>query len=515
MTSLLQKASEFFRVRTKPKRFVADYVSANSQWGQPKDIDENILYEIFKKSPEVVGVISAIVEDILADGYDILPVSADEKKLELMREHLTRIKFHSKLKTALYDYFITGNAYLEYKVLEPKDFEQIVESVGAKIQKAFGYGLSEIEKRSIARKVAEDTISFNIFNIDASTIKIDYDEHGRVRGYIQHVPHIVSKPVKLRPDEVIHITLLRLGGSHYGFTPLRALTSDIATLLFAKNYSGDYFEHGGEPDYIFTLPDAFGEEDRNVQYLKRILKEIKEKRLRHKDIILTGNVQVEQINKFNKDLEYKDLIKHFTQIILMAFGVPPSRVAIIEGAGKQITREFNEGYYKKINSYHTELEDVLNEAIFHKYGMKIRFKRTYKVDELREAQIGAILVQNGIITVEEARQKLGFIGALPEGAEPKRPQKPLPQRDIADRQEGGRGRGQDRGRRLTTDFSEYEEKEFLDFVSFIQSLGTNIYKREDGEKVVLYNPIFKVKSELEKEQFDLVKDTFKVEIFDE
>ena len=504
LKDILRKATSVVRVRTNPKRFVASYVSYDNKKGQPTELDFKILYDTFKKSPEVVGAISAIVEDVLADGYDLVPVEADEKMVEKMEQHLSKISFHKKLKTALLDLLITGNSYIEYKVISDEELEQLLTNINIELKKNFDY---EIKKDLVLKQTLKEFIPFNLFNIDASTVKIDYDEHGRVKAYVQKIPNKPESVVRLKPEEVIHLTLMSVGGNPYGFTPLQSLVEDIATLIFAKNYSGDYFEHGGQPNFLYIFPDAYGEEDRNVQALKHMLEEIKQNRLRHKDIILTGNVDVKQINNFNKDMEYKELIKHFTQIILMAFGVPPSRVALPEGAGKQISREFNEGYYKKINSLQVEIEDALNNHIFRKYGLRIRFKRTYKVDELREAQIAVILVQNGILSVEEARQRLGYLGAI-EPQKPKRPARELPHRDVADRQEGGRGRGEDRGRRLTTSLDEYETKKFDDFVMFVKAIGTNVHKIEQDDKVILYSPIHMVKTEVRKDVWNVVKDVF-------
>ena len=60
-----------------------------------------------------------------------------------------------------------------------------------------------------------------------------------------------------------------------------------------------------------------------------------------------------------------------------------------------------------------KIEDILNKAIFSKHNLRLKFKRKYLVDEMREAQIIAILVDRELITKEEARERLGFPRELP------------------------------------------------------------------------------------------------------
>jgi len=162
-------------------------------------------------------------------------------------------------------------------------------------------------------------------------------------------------------------------------------------------------------------------DSRNVTNLKTELRELKKKSEKYKNIVVTGKVTVEQIQKFNKDLEYSKLIQHFTQIVLIGLGVPTHRInyTITDSqSGSQVNRAY-EGYYKKISFYQRLIENQINKDLFKPFfKVELRFNRSYKIDEMREAQIAQILSQIGAVTIEEIRDSIGYDPELPKGTMP-------------------------------------------------------------------------------------------------
>jgi hypothetical protein len=60
-----------------------------------------------------------------------------------------------------------------------------------------------------------------------------------------------------------------------------------------------------------------------------------------------------------------------------------------------------------------QIENTLNKELFDAFNVEFKFKRAYKIDEMREAQIVQILTQVGAITTEEARDMMGLDPELP------------------------------------------------------------------------------------------------------
>jgi len=70
--------------------------------------------------------------------------------------------------------------------------------------------------------------------------------------------------------------------------------------------------------------------------------------------------------------------------------------------------ESTEGYYKKINRLQAEIEETLNNELWWRFGdVEMRFPRSYKRDESREADIVSRLVGRPVWTPNEGRKYLG------------------------------------------------------------------------------------------------------------
>jgi|2_EtaG_2_1085320.scaffolds.fasta_scaffold00585_11 HK97 family phage portal protein len=382
-----------------------------------KGVDIDTLYNVLKKSPEVMGVVSAIIEDIMADQWRFDGSKNAVKKAKLFQ---LQSNFFKVMTNALFDLLVTGNAYILKLSVPEKEMEDLINEVTLDVLKEMEASMmndtGKTLKESVFEIVEQKKEKTNDLQLlKSSTIKINADDTGRVRSYQQSVGG--SERI-YKSEDIIHLSLVNVGGGVYGITPLEPLLSDIATLIFAKEYAGKFFENDGMPNWMLTMPDATPD-DRNYKGIKQAIKDLQKKQNKFRAMVVTGNVQAQQIEKFNKDLQFTELIKHFTQIILIAFGVPPARVNWTATADKAVTgggtaKEL-EGYYKKISFIQKNLENQLNKELWMSKTVTMVFNRGYKIDEMREAQIVQILTQVGAVTIEEAREMMGKERELPEG----------------------------------------------------------------------------------------------------
>jgi len=119
------------------------------------------------------------------------------------------------------------------------------------------------------------------------------------------------------------------------------------------------------------------------------------------------------LNKFGKDLEFATLIDKFTQRLMMAWNMPPSRLS--EVSSKSTTsKEALAGYYKNINRIQQEIEETLNSELWSQFGdVEMVFNKVYKRDESVEADIISKTVGKPIWTQNEGREYMG-LKALPD-----------------------------------------------------------------------------------------------------
>lgn len=360
------------------------------------------LYDTLKKSPEVMACLTAIVEDILADGYQFIGSQSAIKKTE---KFVIESNFFKILADGIFDFLITGNAYILKLSVNSNKVDELVSDVAPSILSAFK--TKKIEKEAVYELINQNfKIPRDLQILKASTMIINFDETGKVLSYEQKVN---GKNRLYRPQDIIHISDISIGGNPYGFSKLEPLLSDIATLIFAKEYLGKYFENDGVPSFIFKMPNEHPDSP-NYKALKKELKEFKQKQNKFRGMVLTGEVEPIILDKLNKDMEFGRLIQHFTQLILMALGVPSHRVHYVlseKTQGSQTNRAY-EGYYKKIRFLQSLFENSLNKDLFEVFNTELRFYGAYRIDEMRQAQIVQILSQIGAISIEEARELMNL-----------------------------------------------------------------------------------------------------------
>jgi hypothetical protein len=343
-------------IEIKPKREVdtAYTYQSDERHEEPQPINYETLYKTYKKCPEFVNVITAIVTDIMSDGFDLIGDS--KKAINKMYEHLEEIDFYKKWKTFLTHSFITGDGYCELRVITKDKMKNILadaykEATNMDITKTF----TDTFLAKAKREYNVTNYPFDIFPIKTTGMSKIVDAEGNVEGYQQEVN---GRIIDFTKDEIIYWTPFDIG-EVYGFSPAQSLLDDFATLLFAKQWAGQFFENGGTPDSIFILKNARGLQDRNYEVAKHEIRQAREKKHWHKTMVMTGEIEHVKINDFNKDYEFGKLIDMETQRIAMSFGVPPSKVPYMSGS-KGDFREMNEGYWKLINAYQTELEELWN-----------------------------------------------------------------------------------------------------------------------------------------------------------
>ncbi len=386
-------------------------------------VNVETLYKTIRACPEVASCIVAIIEDLMADSWRYIGSKSAKNKAKAFQ---LKANAYKVLTNAGFELIGTGDAFIlklsvnedEVKSLIKKLTEKVAKSLGIDLKKQIKF--DEEKTKAAVYELLKQDISQpkDLQLLKASTVTINYDKTGKVLSYEQKVGGEIVRVYS--PKDVIHLSLFNIGGQPYGFTPLETALSDIATLIFAKEFAGKYFENDGIPYFIFHMPDA-SPDDRNYKNLVQELKDLKKEANKYRSMVVTGNVEAEQVNKFNKDMEFAKLVQHFTQVVLMTMGVPAHRVNLtidVRQVGGAVNRAY-EGYYKKLSFMQQIIENSLNSELWNDFNVEMRFNKIYKIDEMREAQVVQILTQAGLVTVEEAREMMGLEPEKPKGTEPK------------------------------------------------------------------------------------------------
>jgi len=347
---------------------------------QPVNYDQVLTW--IKKTPECIGILNALVTDIISDGLVFEPIKKTKGESNVERaETFWRKNFvKEEMKGALFDWLSFGNAAL-WK--GKPNIAQIKEKLSH-------LKLSVRDSLLTEMKADEDFNRTRILrHVPWTSMNIQQDDYS-VTGYVQQVKG--KKQVKFSTEEIIHAKLMPIDGRVYGFSPMQAAMSSITTLGLMKDYNGRYFEHGGAPDHMFILPKEMAGSP-HVKELKQVL-ETYNHRMRG-NLVFTGEVDVKDINAFNKDMEFRLLAIYHTGILALAFNMPMARLSSI--LGQEISSNAgsdglaDSGYWRTISEQQDYWETLLNTQLFEpEFGVRIKFNRSYLQDEVREVQIDMV-----------------------------------------------------------------------------------------------------------------------------
>jgi len=382
------------RVSKKPIINQPGLFAISSPWGAEPEVSYPVLWATMKSSPELVAVFTAITEDIVSDGWTLTGGRNNKKQAEefLLNSHAREVFF-----SWVFDALVTGDSYLYTRKLSETDGKSIARKIHHRLRtecptevKSLVSSLTPSYIFEELKASDEDLFSARSFvDVPSSTMKIKYNPvGGDVKQYVQKVGDRVAL---FSPDEMIHFRLMRLDGKVYGYSPHRVCTSLSNILRNIREYARNYFERGGVPDYMFLLKNETPQSD-NFKNFKDNLANYASLRYRYKSMALCGDIDVKELNQMTKDMEFRELARFLTQNIAMVWGLPASRLSdMLIQSGQKGSVTSSEGYYRKINYYQSNLEDLINTQLLQGFGdVKLTFNKTYKQDEVREANIQQI-----------------------------------------------------------------------------------------------------------------------------
>lgn len=354
-------------------------------FGRPPDVDRQTLMQYVKTTPEIVAIFNAIIEDIISDGYTLEVYDeargSGKNTIAKAEKFLENNHFKELLTSALWDVLGTGDAYIWKGKITHEQVRKMVESLvdGNPIQ------MKSAAIKQIMTSVRLDEDIFSIRSLDiipSSTVNIKYD-HSGVIEYIQRVGMNVAR---FAPEEVVHVRLWRVDGKIYGFTPLQSITREIDTLASVKDRAR-YFIHGGAPPRVFNFPNETPESP-SVKAFKKALAQFAALPDKYKNIVVTGELVTEKLSEMKNDMEFKELAVYLTQVIVMAWQIPSSRLSdMLVAKGIRGATIATQGYYRKISHLQDMIQDFVNAEILSGFKVRLKFRKAYLEDEIQETQV--------------------------------------------------------------------------------------------------------------------------------
>ena len=367
---------------------------------------KKLFWDWFKSRPELNSPVMIRVDDTIGEVNFVSPEGTylSKRKLKEAEKFWRDNQLYERLKSFQYDRLATGSGFLWIGCADLKSLKELAESFAMK------YSRDEVLFREVATRLFLKAIDEDLRKprkvdyIASSTVAIEHDSYD-IKSYIQNYN---ARQEVFGPEEIIHVPLMRLDGKVDGFSPVESLPHEMILLWAIKENMLAYFRNGGVPKKIFTLPEEISQSE-NHQWLVQELMDKGALENRHGNLVLTGKVEVKDLEDGIKDMEYKELALWITSNIAYALRIPNSRMPYMIGSAQNKGDAgglAESGYWSMIESDQKTIEMHLNSQLFERLGFCVKFRKRYKIDDLRETQT----MQQRIDAVTKIQSELLKIG---------------------------------------------------------------------------------------------------------
>lgn len=239
---------------------------------------------------------------------------------------------------------------------------------------------------------------------------------GRVDKYKNIYQHLRTGMGTVRL-EGFHLKYMSPKSLHYGEPDYLAVTQQIAASKKADVYNSKYFDNGAKPEHAIIFEGAAPTEKQKEAFAEFFDNKFRGLDNSHKTLIMWADstsgdkapkIRIEKIGEV-EDLSFENLKKVARDEIVASHGVPPRLVGVITpgqlGGGKEL-----------IDQLHLFEETVLKdkrqliEEFFASIGLKVKLSPLDVTTFKDDADLVTSLVQAQIISTQEAKQLLGYVG---------------------------------------------------------------------------------------------------------
>jgi HK97 family phage portal protein len=242
-----------------------------------------------------------------------------------------------------------------------------------------------------------------------TTIEPEYNQNQGLTGFVRRIG---NKTIKLGLNEVIYIWMPSVEyESGYGQGDAQVAMRSASTLYFLDQFLENFWRRGAIKATLLSVagPAQQAEMEKLENWWKRFVSGV---RNAWNTVAIRADVKPIIIGDTLKDTVNPDLTEQARTDTLTALGVPHSLVlsnAATYATAKVDTLSF---YENTIVPQCRLICDAINEQLLEKAGLHIEPRpdklETYQRDELEKAQGIMTLVGSPVLTVDEARDMMGY-----------------------------------------------------------------------------------------------------------
>lgn len=262
-----------------------------------------------------------------------------------------------------------------------------------------------------------------LYAVAGDTIRIKIDEHGKIKGYWQVIETGTQKfdPKFIEQNDLITMMMNPNSWGPYGYSICNLIDEHASAFLYGTAYNINFFKNNATPRGILEIGPT------SEQQLDRFKEAWGSDNIGkpHKIMVLSnpyaneGKAGVKWIPMAmnQKDMDWEKYMNWTMKMILLGFGVTPSEVGFtdnLQGApatGQIIQSQAfkNKAIYPMMTRVASYLTEEIISMEFGYDDLKFEFVEEQTMqDQMQKANLDMILINAGIMTVEEVRKERGL-----------------------------------------------------------------------------------------------------------
>ena len=215
-----------------------------------------------------------------------------------------------------------------------------------------------------------------------------------------------NERINYKPSEIIHVKENSFYSIYRGVSRLKPALRTMILMQRMRDFQDNFFRNGAVPGLVLKSPNTLSEKIKE-RMLQSWMARYKPDAGGRRPLILDGGIEIDSVANVNfRELDFQSAITENEKIILKALGIPP--IMLDSGNNANIRPNMRMYYLETI----LPIVRKLNFALERFFGFELTEDITNipaLQPELRDqSQYYSALVNTGIISPNEARDKLGF-----------------------------------------------------------------------------------------------------------
>lgn len=240
----------------------------------------------------------------------------------------------------------------------------------------------------------------HLYHLPANMVYIHTSKVTYVKKYT------FNENMDYKPDEIIHIKENSFRSIYRGVSRLRPAKRTMELMASMRTFQDNFFKNGAVPGLVLKSPNTLSgkiKERLIASWVEKYRPDSGGKR----PLVLDGGLEIDAISNINfKELDFQASIAENENIVLKALGIPP--VLLDSGNNANIRPNMRMYYLETV----LPITQKINKAYERYFGFRIEDDvsniAALQPELSDQANYYSSLVNTGIITPNEARDKLGF-----------------------------------------------------------------------------------------------------------